>query len=94
MNRAKLNKQLEFVENFGAFCWPVFSNIYLVVGKKRVEGITPLKASWRQRRRVVAGWFHDGFGERSDRIRNADPSANRQRPPNERRRGPWSAQQN
>ena len=55
MNRAKLNKQLKFVENLGAFCWPVFSNIYLVVGKKHVEGITPLKASWRQRRRVVAG---------------------------------------
>ena len=55
INRAGLNKRLEFVENLGAFCWPVFSNIYLVVGKKRVEGITPLKVSWRQRRRVVAG---------------------------------------
>lgn len=51
----RLNRRFEFLEKLGGYCWPVFGNVYLVVGKKRVEGITPLKVTWRQRRRVVAG---------------------------------------
>ena len=54
MRRAGFNHRLEFIENLGAFCWPGLGNVYLVVGKKRVEGITPLKVSWRQRRRLVS----------------------------------------
>ena len=50
-----LNRRLAFLEKLGAYCWPVFGNAYMVVAKKRVEGITPLKTSWRQRRRLVAG---------------------------------------
>jgi SAM-dependent methyltransferase len=55
LRRARFNQRLEFLENLGAFCWPVLGNVYLVVGKKRVEGVTPLKVGWRQRRRLVAG---------------------------------------
>ncbi len=55
LRHAGLNRRLEFIERLGAYCWPIFGNVYLVVGKKRVEGITPLKASWRQRRSLVAG---------------------------------------
>ena len=55
MRRVGTNRRIEFIENLGAFCWPVLGNIYLVVGKKRVEGVTPLKVSWRQRRRLVSG---------------------------------------
>ena len=50
-----LNRRLEFMERLGAFCWPPLSNVYLIVARKRVEGLTPLRASWRQRRRLVAG---------------------------------------
>lgn len=55
LRRAALNRHLEFIERLGAFCWPLFGNVYMVVARKRVEGITPLRASWRQRRRLVAG---------------------------------------
>ncbi len=55
MHRSAFNRRFEFIENLGAFCWPGLGNVYLVVGKKRVEGITPLKVSWRQRRRLVSG---------------------------------------
>jgi len=49
-----LNRRLAFVERLGAFAWPWFANVYVLVARKRVEGVTPLKASWRQRRRVIA----------------------------------------
>ncbi len=53
--RARINRNLEFMERFGALCWPPLGNVYLIVARKRVEGLTPLRASWRQRRRLVAG---------------------------------------
>ncbi|MGR8919958.1 MAG: class I SAM-dependent methyltransferase, partial [Gammaproteobacteria bacterium] len=53
--RAAASARLAFLEKFGAFCWPVLGNVVMIVGKKRVEGVTPLKASWRQRRSVLAG---------------------------------------
>lgn len=53
--RAKVNRRLEFVERLGAFGWPWFGNVYLLVGRKRVEGVRPVQASWRARRRVLAG---------------------------------------
>ena len=67
-----MNRRLEFLEKLGAFCWPALGNVYLVVGKKRVEGITPLKASWRQRRRSLSGSVAEpsarhGVSRRSDR---------------------------
>ncbi len=53
--RPRLNRRLAFLEKLGAYCWPALANVCVVVGKKRVEGVTPLKATWRQRRRVLAG---------------------------------------
>jgi SAM-dependent methyltransferase len=55
LRRAAINRRLEFIERLGGFCWPLFGNVYLIVARKRVEGLTPLRASWRQRRRLVAG---------------------------------------
>lgn len=55
LRHPRMNARLAFVEKLGAYCWPVFGNVYLIVGKKRVEGVTPLKTSWRQRRNLVAG---------------------------------------
>ncbi len=49
-----INRRLELLERLGAFCWPLLGNVYIVVARKRVEGLTPLRASWRQRRRLVA----------------------------------------
>ena len=55
MHRERLNRHTAFMERLGAFCCPALGNVYLIVAKKRVEGVTPLRVSWRQRRRVLAG---------------------------------------
>lgn len=53
-SRPALNRRLAFVEQLGAYCWPGLANVYVLVARKRVEGVTPLKVAWRQRRRLVA----------------------------------------
>ena len=53
--RAGLNRRLEFMEQLGAYCWPFFGNVSILVAKKRVASVTPLKSSWETRRRVLAG---------------------------------------
>ena len=53
--RAGINRRCEFMEQLGAFCWPIFGNVSILVAKKRVASATPLKASWETRRRVLAG---------------------------------------
>lgn len=55
LQRPRLNRKLEFLEYLGAFCWPVFGNVSVVVAKKRVASFTPLKTSWETRRRLVGG---------------------------------------
>ncbi len=55
MRSQRLNRASAFLERLGAYLWPALGNLYVVVGKKRVEGVTPLRASWRQRRRLLAG---------------------------------------
>ena len=68
--RPALNQRLEFVEKLGAFCWPWFGNIFLVIGRKRVEGVTPLKTSWQQRRRLVASGMVEPSTRGSGRCRS------------------------
>lgn len=42
--------RLFFMENIGDRWWPLGAAVYLVVAKKRVLGMTPLKPYWRKRR--------------------------------------------
>ena len=53
--RAGVNRRFEFMEQLGAYCWPFFGNVSIIVAKKRVTSVTPLKTSWETRRRVLAG---------------------------------------
>lgn len=55
LGRESITLRLKFMELLGNACWPFFGNVYVVVAKKRVAAVTPLKASWQTRRRVVAG---------------------------------------
>ncbi len=52
-------------DQIGARAWPFFGNIYIIVARKHVPAATPLKASWKTRRRVIAA----GVAEPSTRIR-------------------------
>ena len=51
----KINTHLAFLEQLGRHLWPVFGNICMVLAKKRLAAVTPLKTSWRTRRRLIAG---------------------------------------
>jgi len=55
LSAANLGRRLEFLERLGAYLWPALGAVYVLVARKRVEGLTPLRASWRQRRRLVPG---------------------------------------
>lgn len=53
-NKAIMEK-LGFLENLGRHWWPILSGSYIMVAKKRVTTLTPLKPRWRLRRsRIVA----------------------------------------
>ncbi len=49
-----LMKHLQFFEKLGRFGWSFFGGVYLVVAKKRVVPLTPVKMRWHQRRRMIA----------------------------------------
>lgn len=50
----KFLRKLEFMERLGRYCWPWFGGIYLLVAKKRVVPLTPMKLQWRTRRHMIA----------------------------------------
>ncbi len=50
----KLLQKIEFMEKLGSYCWPWLGGIYLLVAKKRVVPLTPIKLQWRARRQMIA----------------------------------------
>jgi SAM-dependent methyltransferase len=46
-------QRLSFLEKLGKYCWPVFGGAYVIVAKKRVIPLTPVKMRWRARRQVI-----------------------------------------
>ena len=64
LGRAGFNRRLAFLEKLGAYCWPFFGAVYLMVGRKRVAAATPIRATWKSRRRVLGS----GVVEPSTRV--------------------------
>jgi len=60
----KIMQKLNTLEQIGRFCWPFLSGLYIVVAKKRVIPLTPVKMQWRSRRRMITS----GVTEPSARI--------------------------
>lgn len=60
----KVMQRLEIIEQLGNYCWPFFAGIYLLIAKKRVIPVTPLKLEWQKRRSMIAS----GAAEPSTRI--------------------------
>jgi SAM-dependent methyltransferase len=51
----RIMQKLNFMERLGHRLWPFFSGAYVVVAKKRVATLTPIRPRWRPRRsRLVA----------------------------------------
>ena len=47
-------QKLVFVESIGKHCWPFFGGVYVILAKKRVVPLTPMKMRWRARRQLIA----------------------------------------
>lgn len=48
-----LMRKLMFMEKIGARLWPRLSGAYLVIAKKRVTTLTPIKPRWKPRRSLM-----------------------------------------
>jgi SAM-dependent methyltransferase len=55
--------KLELLERIGRACWPYLGGAYIVVAKKRVATVTPVKISWRAHRQIISS----GIAEPSTR---------------------------
>lgn len=51
-NQKILNKLMP-LERLGRYCWPIFGGLYIVVAKKRVVPVNPIKMQWRAKRKVI-----------------------------------------
>jgi SAM-dependent methyltransferase len=65
LRRAGITRRLHFLELLGKVVWPVFGNVYVIVARKHVAAATPLRASWKTRRRMIAA----GVAEPTARVR-------------------------
>ncbi len=61
-----LNKSA-FMESLGVRFWPALAGAYLLVAKKRVATMTPIKPSWRSREKIVGGLASPSARSRSNR---------------------------
>ena len=50
----RIMQRISFMEKLGNYCWPFFGGVYIVVAKKRVIPLTPVKLQWSKRRKMVA----------------------------------------
>ena len=55
LSSARWQHRTEFLERFGGHFWPVLSNLYAILARKRVESVRPIRTRWRMRSRVLAG---------------------------------------
>jgi len=53
LHHAGIMRRLGFLERLGKRWWPIFGGAYLLVAKKRVATLTPIKPRWRPRRSLV-----------------------------------------
>ncbi len=53
LERCRVMGKLKFLESSGARLWPRFSGAYLIVAKKKVATLTPIKQRWRPTRKLV-----------------------------------------
>ena len=60
-------RRLGFMEKLGNYCWSWFGGAYIIVAKKRVIPMTPIKLSWKEKRRLISS----GLVEPSTRTGNS-----------------------
>ncbi len=46
--------KLKFFDKIGAFCCSFLGGFYIIIAKKRVETMTPVRQSWKARRQLIS----------------------------------------
>lgn len=54
LRSAAMAARLGFMEKLGRYCWPYFGGAYMLVARKRVIPLTPIRARWKARRRLLS----------------------------------------
>lgn len=54
LEQAALMRRLLFLEKLGKLCWPFFGGTYVILARKRVAPLTPIKLPWRGLRKPIA----------------------------------------
>lgn len=54
LENTSIMHKLQFMEQLGRYCWSFFGGVYMLVAKKRVISLTPIKLQWQTRRRMIA----------------------------------------
>ena len=54
LNNTRLMQRLNFMEQLGQYCWSLFGGVYLLVAKKRVISMTPIRLQWQSRRQLIS----------------------------------------
>lgn len=65
LQRESFMRRLRFLEKLGAYCWSYFGGVHIMVARKRVVPLTPLKVRWRREPGVIGA----GVAEPSARMR-------------------------
>ncbi len=52
-----LIRKLGFLEKLGRYCWSYLGGVHIMVARKRVASLTPLKLAWQYRRNTVVSGF-------------------------------------
>lgn len=55
LHNAHQSERWSFMESVGAYCFPGFGAVSLMIAQKRESGMTPIKVSWNRRRLKVGG---------------------------------------
>ena len=69
LRRVSFMQKFIFLEKLGKFCWPIFGGVHMIIAKKRLVPLTPVKMRWRARRNSIAS----GIAEPSARSYDAQP---------------------
>ena len=53
LRNENLLKKFMPLERLGRYCWPILGGLYVVVAKKRVVPLNPIKMQWRAKRHMI-----------------------------------------
>ncbi len=64
---ARLMNSLLFMEKMGKYLLPFLGGVYIIVARKRVDAVTPIKLRWKKRRRLISA----GLAKPSTRLHSS-----------------------